>query len=70
MTHDDRGVLLLLIEGSADAWQQRYELSPIEELTIGRDAACAIRLDSSEYGTVSRRHAVIRPLAAAAGTAA
>jgi RsiW-degrading membrane proteinase PrsW (M82 family) len=67
MVYDDRGVLLLLIEGGTDAWQQQYELSPIEQMTIGRDIACQIRLDSNEYGMVSRTHAAIRPLPVTAG---
>lgn len=38
-----------------------YPLSESYEMVIGRDPSCHIVLDSSVYGGVSRRHALIRP---------
>ncbi|OKH27951.1 PrsW family glutamic-type intramembrane protease [Chroogloeocystis siderophila] len=40
----------------------RYPLSRTQEVIVGRDSSCQIVLDSSIYGTVSRRHAVFRPM--------
>ena len=42
----------------------RYWLSRSQEVVIGRDLSCEVVLDSDIYGMVSRRHAVVRPLAA------
>lgn len=39
-----------------------YLLSTSQEIVIGRDRSCQIVIDGS-YGVVSRRHAVIRPVA-------
>ena len=41
-----------------------YWLSRSQEVVIGRDLSCEVVLDSNLYGMVSRRHAVVRPLAA------
>jgi len=41
---------------------RRYPLSRTQEVIVGRDSSCQIVLDSSIYGTVSRRHAVFRPM--------
>ncbi len=40
-----------------------YPLSTTQEVDIGRDPNCQIVLDSDRYGSVSRHHAVVRPLA-------
>lgn len=42
---------------------QTVELNSDREVAIGRDPSCQIKLDSATYSGVSRRHAVIRPLA-------
>jgi RsiW-degrading membrane proteinase PrsW (M82 family) len=41
----------------------KYQLSEDMEVTIGRDRSCQIALESIAHGTVSRRHAAVRPLA-------
>jgi RsiW-degrading membrane proteinase PrsW (M82 family) len=40
-----------------------YELSISQELTIGRESCCQVILDSTRYPSISRVHAVFRPLA-------
>lgn len=42
--------------------ESRYWLSTTQEMVIGRELSCEIVLGSKEYGMVSRRHAVIRPV--------
>lgn len=42
-------------------FSRRYLLSNTQEIVVGRDLNCEIVLDSSLYGMVSRRHAVVRP---------
>ena len=46
-----------------------YWLSRSREVVIGRDLSCEVVLDPDQYGMVSRRHAVVRPLAATAASA-
>ncbi len=40
-----------------------YELSIAQEITIGRESSCQIILDSTKYLSISRMHAILRPLA-------
>jgi RsiW-degrading membrane proteinase PrsW (M82 family) len=40
-----------------------YALSISQEMTIGRESNCQIILDSTKYLSISRMHAVLRPLA-------
>ena len=40
-----------------------YALSTTQEMTIGRETSCQIILDSTKYLSISRLHAVLRPLA-------
>lgn len=40
-----------------------YALSINQEMTIGRESNCLIVLDSTKYLSISRMHAVLRPLA-------
>lgn len=40
-----------------------YALSITQEMTIGRETSCQIILDSTKYLSISRMHAVLRPLA-------
>ncbi|NJK75309.1 MAG: PrsW family intramembrane metalloprotease [Richelia sp. CSU_2_1] len=40
----------------------KYQLSKYIEVEIGRDRNCQIALESLAHGTVSRRHAAVRPL--------
>jgi RsiW-degrading membrane proteinase PrsW (M82 family) len=40
-----------------------YPLSPTQEMRIGRESSCQIILDSAQYPSISRTHAVLRPLA-------
>ncbi len=44
-----------------------YPLLPHYSIEIGRDPSCQIVLDSVLYGMVSRRHALIRPVAGSSG---
>jgi RsiW-degrading membrane proteinase PrsW (M82 family) len=43
-----------------------YPLSPTQEVKIGRESSCQIILDSTQYPSISRTHAVLRPLASGA----
>lgn len=43
-----------------------YALSTTQEMTIGRESSCQIILDSTKYLSISRMHAVLRPLASGA----
>lgn len=47
--------------GSTQRRQPTYAIPAQKTLTIGRDPACQIVIDSLLHGTVSRRHAEIRP---------
>jgi RsiW-degrading membrane proteinase PrsW (M82 family) len=40
-----------------------YPLSTTQEIKIGRESSCQIILDSVQYPSISRTHAVLRPLA-------
>lgn len=42
--------------------ESHYSLLNHEEVVIGRDPNCQLVLDALKYRTVSRRHAIIRPL--------
>ena len=42
--------------------ESHYSLLNHEEVVIGRDPSCQLVLDALKYRTVSRRHAIIRPL--------
>jgi hypothetical protein len=46
--------------GSRAGQIDRFPLDTTDELTMGRDPACAIVFDAQRDNTVSRRHAVIR----------
>ncbi len=50
-------------KGNEEPQQFPYPLSETQEVAIGRDPSCEIVLDAKIWGTVSRRHATIRPLA-------
>lgn len=50
--------------GAVGSQPPKHPLSETQEVVIGRDPSCQIALDSTVYGMVSRRHVVIRPLAA------
>lgn len=65
MTSKNRavGFLRQLSSNGAAQSERRYELTTTEEVAIGRAFGCQIHLDSDQYGIVSRRHAVVRPLA-------
>ncbi len=49
-------------KGAAGEPALEHQLSQYMEVAIGRDRNCQIALESSAHGTVSRRHAVVRPL--------
>jgi RsiW-degrading membrane proteinase PrsW (M82 family) len=48
--------------GAAGTPASKYPLSEDMEVAIGRDRSCQIALESIAHGTVSRRHAAVRPL--------
>lgn len=48
--------------GAARTQVEKYQLSEDMEVAIGRDRSCQIALESIAHGTVSRRHAAVRPL--------
>ncbi len=48
--------------GTAEPLLSPYGLSEYQEMVIGRDPMCQIALEPNQYLTVSRRHAIIRPL--------
>ncbi|MCU0543557.1 MAG: PrsW family glutamic-type intramembrane protease [Oscillatoriaceae cyanobacterium Prado104] len=50
-------------KGAASEPEVKYQLSKYIEVEIGRDRNCQIALESLAHGTVSRRHAAVRPLA-------
>jgi pSer/pThr/pTyr-binding forkhead associated (FHA) protein len=47
--------------------QQCYTLSANQTVTIGRDPACQLALDATQYKGVSRRHAELSPVASSNG---
>ncbi|MGL5060090.1 MAG: PrsW family glutamic-type intramembrane protease [Microcoleus sp.] len=49
-------------KSAAGKTEFRHQLSQYTEVAIGRDRHCEIALESIAHGTVSRRHAAIRPL--------
>lgn len=49
-------------KGAAREPEFKYQLSKYIEVEIGRDRNCQIALESLAHGTVSRRHAAVRPL--------
>jgi RsiW-degrading membrane proteinase PrsW (M82 family) len=49
-------------KGAAIEPEFKYQLSKYIEVEIGRDRNCQIALESLAHGTVSRRHAAVRPL--------
>ncbi|HAJ60802.1 MAG TPA: PrsW family intramembrane metalloprotease [Cyanobacteria bacterium UBA8543] len=49
--------------GAAEQLLPPYPLSEDQEIAIGRDPSCQIVLDHNQYTIVSRRHAIIRPVA-------
>ncbi len=51
--------------GANPQFSRSYLLSTTQEVLIGRDPNCQIVLDSGLYTTVSRRHAIVRPLGTA-----
>lgn len=56
------GWLRLLPSAREAELTRSYSLSSEREMAIGRDPACEIVLESSQYGMVSRHHASLRPL--------
>ncbi|WP_414529285.1 PrsW family glutamic-type intramembrane protease [Nodularia chucula] len=56
---------LRLVSGNVAALgsESRYSLLTSKEVVIGRDPTCQVVLDAMMYRMVSRRHAVVRPLA-------
>ena len=56
--------ILRLVSGNRAAAESEYRclLLTDRDVVIGRDPNCQFALDAIQYRTVSRRHAVIRPL--------
>ncbi|NJK68137.1 MAG: PrsW family intramembrane metalloprotease [Microcoleus sp. CSU_2_2] len=52
----------VVAKGAAGTPASKYQLSEDMEVAIGRDRSCQIALESLAHGTVSRRHAAVRPL--------
>jgi RsiW-degrading membrane proteinase PrsW (M82 family) len=53
----------LPLKSAVNLQPQKHQLSQTQELVIGREINCQIALDSNIYGMVSRRHAIVRPIA-------
>ncbi|HLO48625.1 MAG TPA: PrsW family glutamic-type intramembrane protease [Kamptonema sp.] len=56
-------LLQLSTKGALSPQPPKHQLSETKEVAIGREPNCEIALDSNIYGMVSRRHAIVRPLA-------
>lgn len=56
-------LLQLPAKGVLSPQLPKHQLSETQEVAIGREPNCQIALDSNIYGMVSRRHAIVRPLA-------
>jgi RsiW-degrading membrane proteinase PrsW (M82 family) len=62
MTNEIGFLRQLPAKGAAGKPEFKHQLSQYAEVAIGRDRHCEITLESIAHGTVSRRHATVRPL--------